>query len=354
VAKLAVGLSGGVDSAVAAALLLDSGHDLVAVTMKIWDGRPMPESTRHACYGPGEEEDIEDAGRVAEHLGIPFHVVDLVESYNACVLDFCRSQYQSGKTPNPCVHCNAAIKFGGIPSALRAQGVAVDGLATGHYARVEYDDQRQRYLLRKGTDASKDQSYFLYRLGQEQLAGAHFPLGSWNKSDVRADAERRGLPVADKAESQDFVDGGYRAIFGGETRPGSILDEQGNVLGEHQGVHLYTIGQRRGLGIAHEHRLYVTDLDAERNVVTVGPVDSLSASELVADTLTWISVERLEQPLRAAVRIRYRHTESPALVEPISEETVRVIFDQPQQAITPGQAVVIYDGDVVVGGGLIQ
>lgn len=342
--RLAVGLSGGVDSATAASLLREAGHDVVGVTMQVWGSRPGIDG----CSSPAATE---DARRVAEQLGVPFHVVDLSPRFRTEVLDLCRSQYRAGLTPNPCIHCNATIKFAGIPEALRQLGCEVDGLATGHYARLSSEGGRT--VLRKGVDTSKDQSYFLSRLDQAQLGRAHFPLGELTKTRVREMAAERGIPVATKAESQDFLGGNYHAIFGGEDNPGPILDELGRELGRHRGIHLFTIGQRRGLGIAHAHKLYVTDIDPEQNAVIVGPEDNLGARELVADRLNWISIERLEQPTCVAARIRYRHTEQPAVAEPMTDGRVRVVFDEPQKSITPGQAVVLYDGEVVLGGGII-
>jgi tRNA-specific 2-thiouridylase len=355
VKRVAVGLSGGVDSAVAASLLKREGYDVIGVTMKIWDGRPLPvETARHACYGPGEDEDVADAERIARSLQIPFHVVDLAEEYNETILEFCSRQYLSGVTPNPCVHCNRRVKFERIPAQLRSRGVAVDYFATGHYAGITYDESSARYLLRKGADREKDQSYFLYLLTQEQLATTLFPVGAYTKGEIRRMAGALDLPVAEKPESQDFVAGGYRALFGGAVNPGPILDEQGAVLGEHQGIHRYTIGQRRGLGIARGTPLYVIAIDQERNAVVVGPVERLYSSGLVAGSVNWIAIDALAAPRRVRARIRYRHEEAPAVIAPASDGRVAVSFEAPQRAVTPGQAVVFYDGDTVVGGGTIE
>ncbi len=352
--RVAVGLSGGVDSAVAAALLLEQGLDVAGVTMRIWDGRPLPAETgRHACYGPGEEQDIADAARIARLLGIPFHVVDLAEAYNRDVLDFLVRGYRGGMTPNPCVYCNRHVKFGGIPRQLRDIGIPVDSFATGHYARVVHDDARGRYALKKASDRRKDQSYFLYLLTQEQLATTRFPLGDLTKSQVRELARKRGLPVADKTESQDFISGGYHQLFEDIPCPGPILDEKGRVLGEHDGTHRYTVGQRRGLGVAAGTPLYVLALDPDRNAVIVGPETRLYRRRLLATGVNWIAIGAPAKPIRAAARVRYRHHEAPATISPAGAGAVEVTFDEPQRAATPGQAVVFYEGDTVLGGGTI-
>jgi tRNA-specific 2-thiouridylase len=355
VKRVAVGLSGGVDSATAAALLKQDGYEVIGVSMKIWDGRPLPaETARHACYGPGEAEDIADAARIARVLGIPFHVLDLTAAYQAEIIDHCSRQYLAGLTPNPCVRCNRRVKFDRIPALLRAQGVPVDYFATGHYARVSYDASRSRFLLKKGRDPDKDQSYFLYLLGQEQLATTLFPLGGFRKEEIRRRAGELGLPVAAKPESQDFVAGGYHALFGGADRPGPILDERGTVLGQHRGIHRYTIGQRRGLNLAAGTPIYVVEIDRARNALIVGPVDRLYSTGLHARDMNWIAFDALAAPMRAGARIRYRHAECGAVVAPRDDGAVVVHFETPQRAVTPGQAVVFYDGDTVLGGGTIE
>ncbi len=343
--RLAIALSGGVDSATGGALLLEAGHQVVGVTMQVWGSRPGVDG----CSSPAA---VEDARRVAAHLGIPFHVVDLSDRFRADVLDLCRARYRAGLTPNPCVYCNPRVKFDGMPAALAELGIEVEGLATGHYVRLRAEGER--WVLRKGLDSDKDQSYFLSRLSQAQLSRAHFPLGELTKKEVRTMAAARNLPVAAKAESQDFLGGNYHALFGGEDNPGPILDRHGRRLGEHRGIHRYTVGQRRGLGVAHASRLYVTAIDPNRNAIIVGPAEQLGTRVLLAGALNWIAVENLDGPRRVAARIRYLHREQPALVEPAPDGRVRVTFDEPQSAVTPGQALVLYDGDVVLGGGLIE
>jgi len=370
--RVVVALSGGVDSAMAVALLKEAGHTVIGAIMRIWDGRPMPgEGGRHGCYGPGEAEDVAEAERIAAHLGIPLHVIDLAREYNDVVLARCARQYLAGLTPNPCVHCNRLMKFELIPARLRQMGVSFDRFATGHYAVVERDETRGRYVLRRGRDRDKDQSYFLYQLTQDLLAQTLLPLGRYTKTEIRRRAVELGLSVAEKPESQDFVSGGYGVLFASPGRPGPILDEGGRRLGEHHGIEHYTVGQRRGLRIAHAEPLYVLAIDERRNAVIVGPSDRLLRSELVASALNWIAIPELAGPLRVEARIRYRHAPARATVAPAEAAApenaaapaeaaapampgcVVVRFDEPQRAIAPGQAVVFYDGDVVVGGGII-
>ncbi|MFH1016989.1 MAG: tRNA 2-thiouridine(34) synthase MnmA [Pseudomonadota bacterium] len=353
--RIAVGLSGGVDSSVAAVVLKEEGHEVLAVSMKIWDGRPLPGGGgRHGCYGPEEPDDLRDAEDVARKLGIPFHVVDLSAEFNARILEMVSREYQEGRTPNPCIHCNRWLKFDLLPAALRKEGLAFDAFATGHYVRTEYDGASGRHVLWKGIDRGKDQSYFLYQLTQEHLAAAVFPLGTRTKAEIRAKAAHLDLPVAEKAESQEFIAGGIAEIFGGVSRPGPIVNRSGEVLGEHAGIHLFTVGQRKGLGISGAEPLYVTKVDPKNQSVIVGTEKDLYSSELSASSVNWVSIGRPNGPLRAAARIRYRHPESPAVITPMENGSVHVKFDEPQRAVTPGQAVVFYDGDRVLGGGIID
>jgi len=347
-------MSGGVDSSVAAALLKRQGHDVVGVTMKIWDGESLPEKTAHGCcYGP-ENEDIEDARRVAEALGIPFHVFDLRREYRDEVLAYVRREYTAGRTPNPCVKCNRRVKLDSLVEKAREAGIRFEFVATGHYARAERDETTGRCLLKKATDATKDQSYFLYSLSQEQLARSVFPLGDCTKKQVRRLATDFRLSVHDKPESQDFAAGGYGSLVGASARPGPIVDTQGNALGRHRGIPFYTVGQRRGLGVAAHQALYVIEIDAERNAVVVGSKDQVYHDELECSELNWMAIQRLEGPIQARARIRYSHKEAEATVSPLGENRAKVKFSEPQMAITPGQAVVFYEGDIVLGGGTID
>ncbi len=349
-----VGMSGGVDSSVAAVLLKDQGYAVTGVTMKTWAGADgAAPGRRHGCYGPGEAADIADARRVAQQVGIPLHVIDLAQEYESEVLGYYRAEYRAGRTPNPCLKCNRAVKFDALWRKVRQAGLAFDCFATGHYARVEFDTARQRYLLKKGVDARKDQSYFLCLLTQEQLSRCLFPLGGYRKAEVREIARRLDLEVADKYESQDFADGGFLPAVPASP-PGPILDSMGNIIGEHRGIAHYTIGQRKGLGISTAEPVYVVDINPADNTITVGSRQDLDSDELIAGGLNWIAVPALKRPIKASTRIRYRHQEAEALLTPRSDGSVYVKFTRPQPAITPGQAVVFYDGDLVIGGGIIE
>ncbi len=352
--KVVVAMSGGVDSSVAAALLKEQGYQVSGVTMKIWGGGDSPdEGTRHGCYGPGEEEDIEDARRTAQALGIPYYVFDLRQEYQTEVLDYFNHEYLSGRTPNPCLRCNHRVKFGALLKKTRDGGIEFDYFATGHYARLEYDESKRRYLLKKARDSSKDQSYFISSLSQDQLAYSLFPIGDCTKQEVRKLATDFGLAVNNKPESQDFIAGGYSSLVPAAP-PGPILNKQGDILGTHQGIQSYTIGQRRGLGIPTREPLYVTDINPENNAITVGSQEEVYRDTLIASELNWIAIEGLKRPAKFTAKIRYRHNETEATVTPLNENRVHVKFERPQMAITPGQAVVFYSGDVVVGGGTIE
>ncbi len=347
-------MSGGVDSSVAAVLLKEQGYMVVGASMQIWDGGVHPAGVRRTgCYGPGEQRDIEDAQRVADTLGIPLHVLDLRREYRSQVLDYFRTEYLTGRTPSPCTRCNREVKFGALVRKARDKGVDFDYFATGHYARVQYDEMSGRHLLRKARDARKDQSYFLYALSQEHLARSLFPVGAWTKDEVRRKASDLGLCIEGKPESQDFISGGYSFLVRDWAQPGPILDIQGRVVGQHRGIPYYTIGQRRGLGITSKEPLYVTGIDAERNAVIVGRKEELYSDELTASELNWIAHEP-SGPIRAKAKIRYRHSEAEATITPLDEGRVHVRFGEPQMAITPGQAVVFYDGDIVLGGATIE
>ena len=354
-AKILVAMSGGVDSSVAAALLKEKGYEVIGVTMEVWDGESLPEDgTRHSCYGPGEEEDIEDARRVAQVLGIPFYTFDLRKEYKIEVLDYFCHEYLLGRTPNPCVRCNRRVKFDALTKKAQDIGLEFDYVASGHYARVEYDESKRRYLLKKARDMTKDQSYFLSSLSQKQLGHSVFPLGSYTKGEVRKMAQALGLGIDDKPESQDFFAGNYSSLLGTVAKPGPILNKEGKILGEHRGIHFYTIGQRKGLGISAGDPLYVTAIDQEKNVIVVGPKEEVYGDELVASEVNWIAIERLRQPTEVRAKIRYLHKEAQAIISPLDEDKVRVKFKEPQMAITPGQAAVFYDNDTVIGGGTIE
>ncbi|OGO16971.1 MAG: tRNA 2-thiouridine(34) synthase MnmA [Chloroflexi bacterium RBG_16_48_7] len=348
-------MSGGVDSSVAAALLKEQGYQVTGVTMKIWDGTPLAKKgVHHGCYGPEEEEDIEDARKVAQTLGIPYQVIDLTSQYKSVVLDYFCEEYLSGRTPNPCARCNQIVKFGALVERARDAGLDFDFIASGHYARVDYDDKLKRYLLKKAKDISKDQTYFLYSLSQEQLSRLLFPLGNYTKAEIREIASRYGLQVADKPDSQNFIPGDYSAVFPAQPEPGPIMDKEGKVLGQHRGIQFYTIGQRKGLGIPSQEASYVIATNAARNAVIVGHRNDIFKDDFIANKLNWIATRDLCEPVVLKARIRSSHKEVEALVTPIDDESVLVKFKEPQMAITPGQVVVFYNKDTVVGGGIIE
>lgn len=347
-------MSGGVDSSVAAALLKEQGYSVTGLTMKIWDGKEKPDGqTRQSCYGPGEEQNIETAGKVCRILDIPFHVIDLTDEFREEVLDYFSAEYLSGRTPNPCLRCNSKIKFTALVRKAGESGIESDYFATGHYSRVEYSKDGDRYLLKKGKDTGKDQSYFVASLSQEQLSRTLFPLGGLSKDEVKNIARNTGLGVAEKAESQDFIAAGYRSLIK-DSAPGMIKNTKGEILGEHRGIAFFTIGQRKGLGISKEEPLYVTDIDPETNTVFVGGRDEIYGDEFTASGLNWISREKPDDEMRVTAKIRYAHRGAEAIITPLGDDGVRVKFREPQMAITPGQAAVFYSGDTVVGSGIIE
>jgi len=351
--KVAVGLSGGVDSSVAAALLRKQDYEVCGITMEIYDGSAhIDESAKHACYGPGEKEDVESAAAICEKLKIPFKTIDLRQEYKNHVIDYFRNEYLKGKTPNPCVVCNQKLKFGFLLEKARKAGYDFDCFATGHYARIVKSGER--FLLKRAADRSKDQSYFLYGLTPKQLAHTLFPIGDYAKQQVREIARELGLETADREESQDFIDGGdYSVLFSeDEIEAGEIVDEKGQVLGEHRGIIHYTIGQRRGLGIASHQPLYVSRIDATHNRIVVSHQEHRSKG-LVATDLNLIALDRIERPLDVQVKIRLRHKETDAMVYPPDGNKTRILFKKPQMSVTPGQSAVIYTDDTVLGGGII-
>jgi len=346
-------MSGGVDSSVAAALLAREGHDVVGLSMQLYD-QSNGEITFGSCC---TLDDLYDARRVAAAIGIPHYIVNFERKFEDHVIaDFVR-EYAAGRTPIPCVHCNGDLKFASLVD--RADGFQAQAVATGHYARVDFDEVSGRYLLKRGIDAQKDQSYFLFTLSQAQLAKAGFPVGHLDKPAVREEARRLGLRVAGKKDSQEicFVPAGEHPEFVARRAAlpgGAILDREGRELGRHDGIHRFTIGQRKGLGLSAGVPLYVVDIDAGTAAITVGSKADLERDTLAASRVNWISGDVPPGPVRAHVRIRYRHTEAPAVVTPTGDATVKVAFESPQTAVTPGQAVVFYDGDVCLGGGWID
>lgn len=350
-----MGMSGGTDSSVAAALLKKQGYNVIGVGMEVWDGEvEVRDSKRHGCYGPGEKDDIESAREVAAILGIPFYTVDLRKEYKSAVLDYFCNEYLAGRTPNPCIRCNPRIKFGALVEKARENGIDYDYFATGHYARIEFDEKRGRFMLRKARDRRKDQSYFLSMITQKQLERTLFPVGEYTKTQVRKIAADLQLGVENRVESQDFLQGDCLPAIEAGARPGPILDQRGNILGQHRGIPFYTIGQRKGLGISAEKSLYVTAIIPEDNAIVVGNKKDVYSDELIASGMNWIAVDKIQGSMQVKARVRYNHKEADAIVSAISQDNVRVEFEEPQMAITPGQTVVFYDGDVVVGGGTID
>lgn len=357
--KVIVGMSGGVDSSVTAALLQEQGYDVAGVIMEIYDGSiPLEEGAKHACFGPGEKEDLEDAQKVTQKLGIPLHVVDLKEKYKTDILGYFVKEYLAGNTPNPCTKCNREMKFGAILDELRKEGVPFDYFSTGHYARIEKDGEKNRTLLKRAVDLKKDQSYFLYHLKEKQLEQLIFPLGHLQKDEVRELARKYGFEVSEKPESQDFITGGYHQLFDDPGKPGPILNRNGDTLGEHKGLIYYTVGQRRGIGIgggAGDGRpFYVVAKDVERNAIIVGTKDELMGSRLIAKDVTWVNDDKLEKAVEVQAKIRYMSQLAEVEVKPLEGNSVSVDFAECQNAITPGQIVVFYDGDRVLGGGVIE
>jgi tRNA-specific 2-thiouridylase len=357
-AKVVVAMSGGVDSSVAAALLKEDGNQVIGATMQIW---PLNERANEAdklggCCG---RDAIAEAQRVAYRLGIPHHVMNLSDLFAQKVIaNFC-AEYSLGRTPNPCIRCNEYIKFDALLS--RSKELDADYIATGHYARIQRDGVRGKCILKKGVDRTKDQSYFLYVMSQNQLRQTLMPLGGYTKERVRQTARELELPVADRAESQEICfipDSDYPRFFREYVpegvKPGPILDREGNTLGEHQGILFYTIGQRRGLGISATEPLYVVAIDRGRNAIIVGPKAEVYGDELIVEDLNWIAVETPKQPVKLKAKIRYHHREADAVVTPLpSGDGAHVKFRRPQMAITPGQAIVFYHKDTVMGGGTI-
>jgi tRNA-specific 2-thiouridylase len=363
---IAVAMSGGVDSSTVAAMLRAEGHNVIGLTMQLWNQRRlagregMPDSVQGRCCSL---DDVYDARRVAEHIGIPYYVVNHEDRFERDVVRPFVEEYLSGRTPIPCSLCNNHLKFDQL--LLVARQIGAERVATGHYARVQFDDNRGRWLLNRPADHAKDQTYFLFGLTQEQLSRTLFPLGEMTKPEVRELARKHGLALAEKPDSQEicFVPGGdYKRFLDaylteqGDALPdtaGELVTTSGEVIGEHSGIHNFTVGQRKGLGVATGSPLYVIQISGANKQVVVGGEENLYARTLRARRVNLISVDELREPMRVSVKIRHRHEPAAAIVEQVAEDEVLVTFDQPQRAVTPGQAAVFYEGDVVVGGGWI-
>lgn len=350
-----VAMSGGVDSSVAALLLQQAGHKISGVNLRMFHNEDLGQSPGKTCCSLA---DAEDAGLVARRLGAPFYVFDVSQVFRSTVIRDFIEEYQNGRTPNPCAVCNQTVKFGALLDRVRVLGA--DYLATGHYARVEQDAATGRYLLKRGLDRSKDQSYFLYMLTQEQLAHTLFPLGSLEKTQVRQLAEAHGLVNAHKHDSQDicFVpDGDYAAFIertvGSPSLPGNFVDQKGQVLGHHRGIIRYTHGQHKGLGLSTSEPLYVLEKDAVSNTIRLGLDSDLWSQTLTAEQFNWVSIPEPTEPIAVTVKTRYSQREAAAIARSLPGGRCQVTFEEPQRAITPGQAVVLYQEEIVVGGGTI-
>jgi tRNA-specific 2-thiouridylase len=352
--RIVVAMSGGVDSSVAAALLAEQGHDVIGLSMQLYDQRSGDQTWGSCCT----LDDLHDARRVAVAIGFPHYIVNFEQQFRETVISNFVREYASGRTPIPCAHCNSDLKFSTLLD--RARGLGAEHVATGHYARVEQNDGG-RWRLKRSADPDKDQSYFLFSLTQDQLARAVFPVGSLAKPQVREEARRLGLVVADKPDSQEicFIPDGDYASFVARKAPevergGAIVAEDGRTLGTHGGVHRFTIGQRKGIGISSTIPLYVVKIDADSGTVMVGPRQSLEQNRLTASEVNWIAIDAPASPVRVSAQIRHRHTPAAGSVRALPDGRAEMIFDEPQPAITPGQAVVFYDADAVVGGGWID
>jgi tRNA-uridine 2-sulfurtransferase len=360
-------MSGGVDSSTVAAMLRADGHNVIGLTMQLWNQRRlagregMPEQVTGRCCSL---DDVYDARRVAQQIGIPYYVVNHEDRFERDVVRPFVEEYLSGRTPIPCSLCNNHLKFDQL--LVVARQIGAERVATGHYARVSYDETRQRWLLKRPTDRSKDQTYFLFGLTQDQLSRTLFPLGEMNKPEVRELAHKHGLAIAEKPDSQEicFVPGGdykrfidaYLAEQGGALpdTAGELVTTSGEAIGEHAGIHNFTVGQRKGLGVATGSPLYVIQISGAHKQVVVGAEENLYSKILRAKRVNLISVDNLREPIRVTVKIRHRHEPAAAVIEKSGNDEILVTFDEPQRAITPGQAAVFYDSDVVVGGGWIS
>jgi tRNA-specific 2-thiouridylase len=355
--RVVIGMSGGVDSSVAAYLLKQQGYDVIGVTMQIWQDKSKEAYAREG--GCCSLSAVEDARRVCDKLDIPFYVMNFKQIFEKLVIDYFVDEYLLGRTPNPCIACNKFIKFDALLE--RSKALEAEYVATGHYARIMYDEGYKRHIIKKSATPEKDQTYVLYNLNQDQLSHILMPLGDYNKGQVREIARELDLRTANKPESQEicFVEDNNYGRFinerrGDEIKPGLFVDARGNKLGTHKGIAHYTVGQRKGLGIALGKPMYVVEIIPDKNLVVLGDETEVFSRELTASQMNFITFEKLEEPLEVKAKIRYSAKEAEAKVFPIDSDSVKVVFEEPQRAITPGQAVVFYQDDVLVGGGTID
>lgn len=371
-----VGMSGGVDSTLTALLLKQKGCNVIGATMSLWDGSipegMTKESLPPSCFGPNEEKNIAECEVFCKNNGIEYHVINVTEEYKKNVLEYFKSEYRAGRTPNPCIRCNQTVKFGAFLEGIKKAGIDFDYFCTGHYAKIViskdgvFGTNKRPYMLANALDSTKDQTYFLYRLSSETLSKIRFPLASLTKAEVFELAKKSNLAAAARKESQDFIAEEYFDMLFSDKKsiPGDIIDLDGNILGRHRGIEHYTIGQRRGLGVAVNYPVYVKSIDAEKNIIVLAPNNALNSQALIADDFVWPADIPPDRPVNAMVKIRLASRPSPALIEryeaPESEQETyksqpyKITFEMPQRAATPGQSVVLYKDNVIIGGGIIR
>lgn len=363
--KVLIGMSGGVDSSVAALLLKEQGYEVIGAIMSLWgesevfqkvkekiNQSTIKEKTHCACLSPYKKEDINQAKNIADKLGIDFHIIDCSKEYESAVINYFKEEYMQGRTPNPCVMCNKYIKFNVFPELAKKAGIEFDKFATGHYAKITEKDGK--YILQRGINPKKDQSYFLYGLTQEQLSKTIMPLGDYTKEEIRAIAKKHGFDVADKPDSQDFYNGDYNDILDTKPKKGNIVDLQGRVLGTHQGFWNYTIGQRKGIGIAAAAPLYVIELRKDTNEVVVGFKEDAVNKGFIAGDIVLSAIDKLTEPMECTVKIRSSQEPKEAIIKPLPDKKIQVEFIQMQPPVATGQAAVFYDKNTVLGGGIIE
>ncbi|PKN72180.1 MAG: tRNA 2-thiouridine(34) synthase MnmA [Candidatus Cloacimonetes bacterium HGW-Cloacimonetes-3] len=357
--KVAVGISGGVDSAMAALILQNKGYEVIGLTMAIWDDSiPISQSTKSGCFGPGEKDDLAAAAEISRKLGIEHHIIKLKDEYRENVLSYFCNTYTKGKTPNPCLVCNQRMKFGLLPAKAKEAGIEFDYFATGHYVRINYDNELKRNQLLRAVDLSKDQSYFLAFLAQSQLQHLLFPLGELSKQEIKNFAIKMGYSeLAKKQESQDFLESDDISVLfdKDDYRSGDVVDHHGKLLGQHKGIINFTIGQRRNIGIAgFPEPYYVIEIDGANNRVVLGPKSYLYRSVCTATNINWLSIPNPKKVFTAKAKIRLQHEPAECIVTAIEDNKLKVEFTEAQLSITPGQGIVFYDGDIVLAGGFID